>query len=87
MIHLSLKEWSGKFEGRGVLAKIRRAIAYHLASGECVLVLDDGAAGLTAAVRTELERGWASGKVLFSRTHPELGGPVPKTSRRPRRKL
>lgn len=74
MVHLSLKSWSGRFQADSVLRKIRRAIAYHVAQDECVVVLDDGAAGLTPEVRRKLAEGWPDGKVRWSNTHPELGG-------------
>jgi hypothetical protein len=82
MIHLSLKQWSGKFESEAVLRKIRRTIAHHVARQECVVVLDDGAIGLSLEVRNILEEGWPEGKVLWSRTHPTLGGPRPRQKHR-----
>jgi hypothetical protein len=80
MIHLSLKAWSGQFEVDAVMRKIRRIIAYHVAQDVCVVVLDDGAAGLTPEVRRKLAEGWPEGKVLWSNTHPELGGPGKKSA-------
>jgi hypothetical protein len=82
MIHLSLKQWSGKFESDAVLRKIRRTIAHHVARGECVVALDYGAIGLTVEVRKILEEGWPDGKVLWSRIHPTLGGPRARAERR-----
>jgi hypothetical protein len=84
MIYLSLRRWSGQFQAQSVVRKIRRVILNHVGRDECVLVLDDGACGLTEDVRTKLQHGWPEGKVLWSRTHPELGGPQKKVSQRRR---
>jgi hypothetical protein len=84
MVFLSLKKWSGQFSNRGVINRIRRAIEGRLACGDCVVVIDDGAIGLTAEVRSEIQRDWAATKVRFSEVHPILGGPTAKCSRRKR---
>jgi hypothetical protein len=84
MIYLSLRRWSGQFQAQSVIRKIRRVILNHVGQGECVLVLDDGVSGLTEDVKMELQHGWPDGKVLWSRTHPELGGPWKKASQRRR---
>jgi hypothetical protein len=72
--YLSLRQWSSQFGSEKVVALIRRKIQGRIMSGGCVVVLDDGAQGLTVEIRAALAEGWPSGKVLFSRTHPELGG-------------
>jgi len=69
MTYLSLRRWSGQFSPK-VIAQIRRVIRGRIASGECLVVQDDGARGLTPSVRRELEVGWPSGKVRFSLPHP-----------------
>ena len=51
MQFLSLKKWSGQFSNRGVINRIRRAIEGRMASGECVVVMDDGAKGLTEEIQ------------------------------------
>jgi hypothetical protein len=81
VIYLSLRKWSGRFSPAAI-AKIRRSIQIWVDQDVCVLAIDDGAAGLTD---TELERDWPSGKVRFSKTHPELAGPWRKESRKKRR--
>ena len=52
---------------------------------ERVVVLDDGAQGLTPTIRTALAEGWPDGKVLFSRVHPDLGGKLIRFRRYRRR--
>ena len=87
MVFLSLKKWSGQFSNRGVINRIRRAIEGRSVCGECVVVIDDGAIGLTAEVRSEIQKGWADAKVRFSKVHPTLGGATAKASRRKRRRM
>jgi hypothetical protein len=82
MTFLSLKKWNGQFESESVIRQIRRTILGRIAGGECVVVLDDGAGGLTDAVRKQIEEGWPPTKVLFSSTHPVLGGPLPEGKNR-----
>jgi hypothetical protein len=84
MKYVSLKKWSGQFESPRVLARIRRTILGTMAGGECVVVIDDGAVGLTDAAREEIQRGWSPTKVKFSTTHPSAKT-SPKKERRPRR--
>jgi recombinational DNA repair ATPase RecF len=84
MTQVSLRQWSGAFGSDAVIAKIRRVIVYHLAFEECVLVLDDGAVGLDDEVRRKLMEGWPEGKVLWSNTHPTLGGRQSPSKRRRR---
>jgi hypothetical protein len=74
MIYVSLRKWSGQFQVPGVVGKIRRTIAAGLAQSECVVVLDDGAKGLTLDIRHAIEQAWPPEKVRFSRTHPALAG-------------
>ncbi len=84
MVYLSLRRWSGQFEIPGVLGKIRRNIAASVNRGECVVVMDDGAKGLTPSFRQQLEADWPPAKVRFSRVHPTLAptGPRPRRHRR-----
>jgi hypothetical protein len=84
MIYLSLRRWSGQFQAPWVIRKIRRVILNHVGRDECVLVLDDGASGLTEDVKTKLQHGWPEGKVLWSHIHPVLGGPWKKAPHRRR---
>lgn len=83
MTYLSLKKWSGQFGSNKVIAQVRRAIRGRIAGGECLVVLDDSAKGITNDVRVKIQEGWPTGKVLFSHTHPLLAGQE-KTSRRRR---
>jgi hypothetical protein len=82
--YLSLRQWRGQFGSDKVIIQIRRKIQGRIADGGCVVVLDDSAQGLTPAVGAALAEGWPSGKVLFSRTHPESGGRLIRY-RRPKR--
>lgn len=84
MTYLSLKKFS-HFHNPQVLAKIRRSIAAAMAGGECVVVIEDGAVGLTDAARTEIGRDWPPSKVQFSVAHPSASIGSVERKRRPRR--
>jgi hypothetical protein len=72
MIYLSLRKWSGRFHVPGVAGKIRRVIQAQLDLGECVLVLDDGAKGLSFESRRQIQENFPADKVRFSRIHPSI---------------
>jgi hypothetical protein len=80
MTYLSLRRWNGQFGSPKVISQIRRTIQGRIASGGCVVVLDDGAAGLTDDVRAAIQQGWPSDKTRFSTIHPLLGGRTGKKS-------
>jgi hypothetical protein len=86
VIYLSLRQWSGQFGSPKVMGKIRRSIKAWVDLDMCVLVVEDGAVGITPEVRSDLERDWPAGKVVFSRTHPSAG-PWSKQRRKRRRPL
>ena len=88
MVYLSLRKWSGQFNIPGVTGKIRRTIAAYIARDECIVVMDDGAWGLSPEARNVIHEGGPSAKVRFSRVHPELGGSTKrKISSRPKKPL
>jgi hypothetical protein len=87
MTHFSLRPYSGQFESKGVIERIRRKIEGRLAGGECVVVVVDGAKGLTPEIVERLRKGWPSSKVRFADAHPTLAGRVTKEPRRRRRGL
>jgi hypothetical protein len=85
MTDLALKKFT-RFDDPRVIAKIRRSILAALAGGECVVVIEDGAVGLTDAARAEIQRDWPSTKFRFSRPHPSATSTAKKrrNERRPR---
>jgi hypothetical protein len=74
--YLSLARWSNQFDSPKVIAQIRRVIRGRIAAGECLVVQDDGARGLTHEARQLIQEGFSPSKVRCSRIHPELGGPM-----------
>jgi hypothetical protein len=87
MTYLSLKSWSGQFSNPKVIAQIRRVIRGRIAAGECLVVQDDGARGLTNEGRGLIQEGFSPSKVRFSRVHPDLGGPTERKPSRPKKRL
>jgi hypothetical protein len=85
MTHLHLSRWNGQFSSPSVIATIRRKISGALAGGECVVVYDGDAKGLTEATRKEIRRDWPPNKVQFSNAHPTLAVPPTKKPKRRRR--
>ncbi len=85
MTYLALKKFS-QFDDPRVLAKIRRSILAAMSGGECVVVIEDGAVGLTDAARAEIKRDWPATKVQFSSPHPSAISPGKRrrSERRPR---
>jgi len=85
MTYLALKKFTRCDDPR-VIAKIRRSIAFLLAGGQCVCVLEAGAVGLTDAARAEIQAGWPSTKVKFSSPHSSAtsSGNRRRSERRPR---
>ena len=83
--HLHLSRWNDQFTNPAVIATIRRKISGALAGGECVVVIDGDAKGLTEAAREEIRRNWPPTKVQFSNAHPTLSVPSAKKSK-PRRR-
>jgi hypothetical protein len=81
MEQLNLRRWSGQFGAKNVVATIRRTIAGRIAGGECLVVYDDGAVGLTEEIREKIRWGWPADKVRFSTIHPTLGG-VPASKKK-----
>jgi len=84
MTYLSLKKFS-HFHNPKVIAKIRRSIAAAMVGGECVVVIEDGAVGLTDSARTEIGRDWPPSKVQFSVAHPSASIGSAEKKRRTRR--
>jgi hypothetical protein len=87
MTYLSLARWSGQFSNPKVIAQIRRAIRGRVAGGECLVVQDDSARGLTDEIRRSIQEGFSPSKVRFSRIHPDLGGPTERKPTPPRKLL
>jgi hypothetical protein len=87
MTYLSLRQWAGQFSRPAVIAQIRRVIRGRVSGGECLVVQDDGARGLTDEARALIQEGFSPSKVRFSRIHPDLGGPTERKATRPRRRL
>jgi len=81
MTYLALKRWSGQFSPR-VVARIRRTIAGRIANGECLVVVDEGAEGLTPSIQADITRGWSPTQVRFSHAHPSAK-PLSPVRRRP----
>jgi hypothetical protein len=69
MTFFSLRQYSGHFRPK-VIARIRRQIAGRIAGGQCVVVVTDGAVGLTPEIEKEIRRGFPPSKVRFSNVRP-----------------
>ncbi len=85
MTHLHLSRWNGQFASPGVIATIRRKISGAMAGGECVVIYDGDAKGLTDELRAEIQKDWPATKVRFSHVHPSFD-PATEKKPRPRRR-